>query len=129
MCRRVLVVPKRSIRILLGALVLYGIGLSVAEAMMCHSVKEVCAETASAVKGASVKSETKTQPVEVKNEYCPVMGEKIAKGKEVKYTYKGKIYNFCCPDCIKQFKKDPKKYIKKIEESKKKEGEYHQHSH
>jgi len=94
--------------------------------MKCDmSAQEACAAE---TKSAALKSETK--PVEVDNEYCPVMGNKIEKGEEVKYTYKNKIYNFCCPDCIKQFKKDPKKYIKKIEESKKKEKEEkHHHSH
>jgi len=32
------------------------------------------------------------------------------------YEYEGKIYNFCCPMCIDEFKKDPQKYIKKVNE-------------
>jgi len=32
------------------------------------------------------------------------------------YEYQGKIYNFCCPMCIGSFKKDPEKYIKKVEQ-------------
>ena len=37
------------------------------------------------------------------------------------YEYEGNIYNFCCAMCIDEFKKDPQKYIKKIEEEKQKE--------
>jgi len=56
-------------------------------------------------------------PVEVGNKICPVSGEKIPApgqkgdmGEAVKYEYNGKIYNLCCPMCIKDFKKDPDKY-------------------
>ncbi|MDD4955882.1 MAG: YHS domain-containing protein [Candidatus Omnitrophica bacterium] len=47
---------------------------------------------------------------------CPVTGEKIDEKAKVTYEYKGKIYNFCCSACIPEFKKDPEKYIKKVEE-------------
>ncbi len=53
------------------------------------------------------------------NKICPVTGEKID-GKTT-YEYQGKIYNFCCPACIDEFKKDPDKYIKKVEEELKSE--------
>ena len=115
----------RKIGILAGVLV-FGISPGIVRAQMAHEMhgsmemhEGVMEETGTAqeTKSVSVKSETETKkPTEVGNEYCPVMGEKIAKGKEVKYAYKGKIYNFCCPDCIKQFKKAPEKYIKKISE-------------
>ena len=45
---------------------------------------------------------------------CPVMGGKTS--KEYSYVYKGKTYNFCCPMCIGEFKKNPEKYISKIKE-------------
>ena len=53
--------------------------------------------------------------IEVGNKICPVMGEKIDEQSKETYEYQGKIYNFCCPMCIEQFKKDPEKYIKIIE--------------
>mgnify|MGYP001574184940 CR=1 FL=1 len=43
-------------------------------------------------------------------------GEKIDEKVKSTYEYQGKIYNFCCPSCIEDFKKDPEKYIKKAEE-------------
>ncbi len=53
--------------------------------------------------------------VDVGNKICPVSGEKIDEKTKATYEYKGKIYNFCCPMCIETFKKDPQKYIKKVE--------------
>jgi YHS domain-containing protein len=44
---------------------------------------------------------------------CPVMGGKI---DDKAYTdYNGKRIYFCCPGCISEFKKDPEKYVKKME--------------
>ncbi len=59
-----------------------------------------------------------TKAVEVGNKICPVSGDQVpAPGEKgemgdhpVKIVYKGKIYNLCCPMCIKDFKKNPKKY-------------------
>ena len=33
------------------------------------------------------------------------------------YDYKEREIKFCCKGCLKDFKKDPAKYIKKIEEA------------
>lgn len=56
-------------------------------------------------------------PIEVGNKICPVSGEKVGgMDKIVQYEYEGKIYNFCCAMCVKDFKKDPQKYIKFLEE-------------
>lgn len=44
---------------------------------------------------------------------CPVMGGKI--DKKVYSDYDGKRVYFCCTGCIKQFKKEPDKYLKKLE--------------
>ena len=58
----------------------------------------------------------KTKAVNVGNKVCPVSGEKIDEKLKATYEYEGKIYNFCCTACIEEFKKDPEKYIKKVEE-------------
>lgn len=51
------------------------------------------------------------------NKICPVSDEKIGQDMEpATYEYEGKIYNFCCAMCVEEFKKEPRKYIKKIEE-------------
>lgn len=46
-------------------------------------------------------------------EKCLVMGGAI--NKKYSYKYKDKQYYFCCKSCVKSFKKDPKKYLKKAE--------------
>jgi YHS domain-containing protein len=45
---------------------------------------------------------------------CPVMGGMI--NKNVYADYQGHRVYFCCPPCLKQFKKDPEKYVKKLKE-------------
>jgi len=66
------------------------------------------------------KKTVSEEAVNVGNKICPVSGEKVGQGgmEPATYEYKGKIYNFCCAGCINNFKKDPGKYIKKIEEEK-----------
>jgi hypothetical protein len=58
---------------------------------------------------------------------CVVSGEKLGgdMGKPVIFIYKdpkikndpGREVRFCCPDCVKDFKKDPAKYLKKIDDA------------
>ncbi len=70
--------------------------------------------------------------IEVGNKICPVSGNKIPApgekgemGEAVKYEYNGKIYNLCCPMCIKDFKKDPEKFSKIAEDEVKTHKEGH----
>ena len=62
-------------------------------------------------------SKANSSDVEVVNKNCPVMGKIIGEKNAVKIKHEGKVYNFCCAGCISTFKKDPKKYIEKIEAS------------
>ena len=57
------------------------------------------------------------------NKFCPISGDKVSdKGGTVEYE--GKSYKLCCPMCAKDFLKDPKKAIEKMEAQEKaaKEG-------
>jgi len=45
---------------------------------------------------------------------CPVMGGKI--DKNVYTDYQGKRIYFCCSGCVDDFKKNPEKYLKQMEE-------------
>ena len=45
---------------------------------------------------------------------CPVLGGKI--DKSVYADYQGKRIYFCCEGCDKEFKKDPEKYLKKMQD-------------
>ena len=66
---------------------------------------------------AQAKDQAQEKKIEVGNKICPVMGNKIVEGQEVKVEYKGKIYNLCCPGCVEEFFKDPEKYIHIVDES------------
>lgn len=48
------------------------------------------------------------------NKYCPVTGEKIVKKYAKQCNYKGKVYYFCTKSCVTKFKKNPGKFIKKL---------------
>ncbi|MHC4914717.1 MAG: YHS domain-containing protein [Planctomycetota bacterium] len=59
--------------------------------------------------GGKAGEETKVQTT------CPLMGGKI--NKEIYADHEGKRVYFCCKGCIPAFKKDPAKYVKKLEDS------------
>ncbi|MDA8104879.1 MAG: hypothetical protein M0Z71_05810, partial [Nitrospiraceae bacterium] len=50
--------------------------------------------------GKPPASEQIKEKENVGNEFCPVSGEKIDEKTKVTYEYKGKIYSFCCQDCV-----------------------------
>ncbi len=52
----------------------------------------------------------------VKN--CPICGpeEKMMGKDDISYEYEGKTYHFCSQDCLKAFKEDPAKFVKKMDE-------------
>jgi YHS domain-containing protein len=62
------------------------------------------------------------EAVNVGNKVCPVSGEKIDEKLKATYEYEGKIYNFCCTSCVDDFKKDPDKYIKEVNEELESQG-------
>jgi YHS domain-containing protein len=64
---------------------------------------------------AEKKSE-KLKPYPLKT--CVVSGEKLGEmGEPFVYEYQGREIKFCCKNCLKDFNKDPAKYIKMIEEA------------
>lgn len=84
------------------------------------------------------KAAVSEEAVNVGNKICPVSGEKIEEKTKATYEYEGKVYNFCCAACIEEFKNNPQKYIKKVEqelqgkpqdELKSEEGAMHQGHH
>ncbi len=49
---------------------------------------------------------------------CVVSDEKLdSMGKPYVFKHEGREVQLCCKSCLKDFKKDPAKYIKKIEEA------------
>ena len=49
------------------------------------------------------------------NKFCAVEGKGHDIDPKITYEYKGKLIAFCCADCVDEFKKDPEKYVKKME--------------
>ena len=50
----------------------------------------------------------------IKQKLCPVMGNPI--NKDIYLDYQGRRIYFCCNMCPDVFKKDPEKYLKKLDE-------------
>ena len=65
---------------------------------------------------ADQTAEKKAKPYLLKT--CAVSDEKLGSmGKPVVYVHEGREIQFCCKACVKDFKKNPAKYVKKIEEA------------
>ncbi len=65
---------------------------------------------------ADDKKAEKLKPYTLKT--CIVSGDKLGEmGDPYVYEYKGREIKFCCKGCVKDFNKEPEKYIKKIEEA------------
>lgn len=51
---------------------------------------------------------------------CVVSGEKLGEmGKPYVFKHEGREVQLCCESCKKDFKKDPAKYLKKLDEAEK----------
>jgi len=65
---------------------------------------------------AADKKADKPKPYPLKT--CVVSDEKLGDmGDTHVFTHEGREIKLCCKSCLKDFKKDPAKYIKKIEEA------------
>jgi YHS domain-containing protein len=54
------------------------------------------------------------------NKKCPITGKEIVSGRSVEYEKQ--LIGLCCQDCVGKFESDPKKYIGKVKEFKKKKA-------
>jgi len=61
------------------------------------------------------QAEPKPKPYTLKT--CPVSGDKLGAdmGKPYVFVYQGREIKLCCKGCLKDFNKNPAKYIKQIE--------------
>ncbi len=65
---------------------------------------------------AKADDNSKPAPKPDKLTTCPVSGDKLGEmGKPYIFEYQGHEVKLCCPDCKKDFDKDPAKFMKKIE--------------
>jgi YHS domain-containing protein len=74
----------------------------------------LCAAASTAIAGDT--NTVKLKPYTLKT--CIVSGDKLGEmGEPFVYAYKGREIKFCCKGCLKDFNKDPEKYIKLIQEA------------
>ena|SRR5579862_5839374 len=86
-----------------------GIILAAAVAVLPLSLR---ADDASSTASAGAKA----RPDMLKT--CPVSGDKLGEmGDPYVFVYKGQEVKLCCPNCKKDFDKDPAKYLKKIQDA------------
>ena len=75
----------------------------------------LAAYCAAPLTGFAADAKPKLKPYTLKT--CVVSGDKLGEmGDPYVYEYKGREIKFCCKGCLKDFNKEPDKYIKKIEE-------------
>jgi YHS domain-containing protein len=75
------------------------------------------ANAPSAEKGVAPQ-EPAAKPYTLKT--CVVSGEELGKmGQPKRIVYEGQEVKFCCPECEKDFRKEPAKFLRKIEDGRK----------
>ena len=84
----------------------------------CGVIAVAIALPLSALRAAESKTE-KPKPYPLQT--CLVSGEKLGgdMGKPYVFVHQGREIKLCCKSCLKQFNKEPAKYIKKLEEAEK----------
>ena len=58
------------------------------------------------------------------NTACPVTGDQVG-GSKVVVIHDGKLYHFCCSDCLATFNDNPGKYIRQMDSNPEKFGIKH----
>lgn len=70
-----------------------------------------------AIHGAENAPSSSTYPLNI----CIVSGDKLGQmGAPTVVNYKGTEVRFCCKDCVKDFEKDPDKYLKRLHDTEQK---------
>ena len=69
----------------------------------------------------ALPSDAPSKPKPYPLQTCVVSGEKLGgdMGEPYVFTHEGREIKLCCKQCLKDFKKDPASYIKKLDEAKK----------
>lgn len=72
--------------------------------------------TLAALAGYAAEDKPKTKPYTLKK--CLVSDEALGSmGEAYVFTYKGQEIKLCCKGCLKEFNKDPKKFLQKMEDA------------
>lgn len=64
---------------------------------------------------AAAEAQAKAYPLKT----CAVTGEELNHGKPYVFAYEGQQVKLCCKDCLGDFKKEPARFVKKIEQANK----------
>ncbi|MDP2912161.1 MAG: YHS domain-containing protein [Candidatus Omnitrophota bacterium] len=105
---------KNIYLVILGLAVLVLVSFGAAFGMSCHADTSGTGQEDHGQMSHQMDSAAKSEAVDAGNKICPVMGEPLDEASKATYEYEGKIYNFCCTMCIDTFKKEPQKYIDKV---------------
>ena len=71
---------------------------------------------AAPLRASAAEAKEKLKPYPLKT--CVVSGDKLGEmGAPFVYEYKGREIKFCCKNCVKDFNKNPSKYLKEIEKA------------
>jgi YHS domain-containing protein len=97
----------------LFASVVVGGVIALASAQMSGMPGMSGSKSAGLTKDSSTATETPHKKILALQTTCPVTGDPI--NKKLYIDYKGKRIYVCCASCINDVKKDPEKYIKKLE--------------
>lgn len=82
-------------------------------------VSLVCLLTSEAFAAENKPKDKKLKPYPLKT--CAVTDENLGSmGNAYVFEHQGREIKLCCKACLKEFKKDPAKYVKKIEQAEKK---------
>lgn len=80
------------------------------------------------VVSAQPVEEAQVQAVgEKEDKFCPVCGPEEGMTGDVSYEHEGKMFWFCSPECLEEFKKNPEKYMKANDH--KDSGDHADHDH
>ena len=68
----------------------------------------------------AMADDNKDKPKPYPLDTCVVSGEKLGEmGKPYVFVHDGQEIKLCCKNCLKDFKKDPSKYMKELEKAEK----------
>lgn len=88
---------------------------SISVLMLVASMSAVSIAESGASDAKSPTTQPTTRPYPLST--CLISGEKLGgdMGEPVIMQYEGRELRFCCKSCVKEFKKDPEKYLKKLD--------------